>query len=280
VASVGIFLERGTAAGYLEIPMKNWLKRLYWGVTTNPRVLETQRMGGKVSFLTRLLWLHTSSPRNKSLTSVRATALKRPVYLRGGTSDCRVFVDVLVDGEYAHNVPGDVRTIIDCGANIGLTTLYFHSRYPQARVIAIEPEPSNFELAKRNLAPYPQLSVIRAAVWPTEGNLNVKLGYRDGHHWAAQVAPSDSGDVPAVTMDGLIKQHNVQQIDILKIDIEGAERELFSGNVSWLGIVRCIMIELHDSDLPGCEATFMQAIAPYGFDVRKVGETTIALRHD
>jgi hypothetical protein len=77
-------------------------------------------------------------------------------------------------------------------------------------------------------------------------------------------------------MDDIINRYNIQTIDILKIDIEGAEKELFTYNYeSWLPKVRCIVIELHDTFRPGCATAFFKAISSREFDIFCKGEDII-----
>ena len=61
------------------------------------------------------------------------------------------------------------RTLVDAGANIGLASLYFANRFPSANIIAIEPEQSNFDLLRKNVAPYETITPIRAALWHENG---------------------------------------------------------------------------------------------------------------
>jgi len=82
--------------------------------------------------------------------------------------------------------------------------------------------------------------------------------------------------VPAITMTEIIDKYNIQRIDILKIDIEGAEKELFSYNYeSWLPKVRCIVIELHDLYRPGCATAFFKAISNRQFNMFCKGEDIV-----
>jgi hypothetical protein len=80
---------------------------------------------------------------------VDTPGIKYPVTLRIGTSEHRVYRDIFQRHEYLL-APTEPKTIVDAGANIGLTSVYFANRWPKARIIAIEPEPSNYALLLKN----------------------------------------------------------------------------------------------------------------------------------
>ena len=167
-----------------------------------------------------------------------------------------------------------VETIVDLGANIGLSVLHFKSKYPNARIIAVEPEKSNYELLKKNVAGYNNIYCFNNAIWYTNNNLGIydsgmgEYGYRvvDGND--RQV-----GTINGITLNDIIEKFNITTIDILKIDIEGAEKELFTYNYeSWLPKVRCIVIELHDMYRKGCATAFFKAISSREYDIFCKGE--------
>jgi len=270
----------------VRIPVVSRLKRIYWFVRVRAWLLlgrplqRSWRLYKTVPVIDWLSW--PLIRRHGQVRLQRIAGLAHRVALRPQTSDFDVFRGVFIDGQYDFDVSGSVRTIVDCGANVGLTSLYFHRRYPHARIVAVEPHPENFEFAERNTRAYQQITTLRRAIWPDAGELAIRSGsYRDGRHWAAQVsAEVRIGDVtaPAVTMQDLIREFRIDEIDILKIDIEGAEKQLFDGDTSFLGRTRCIMVELHDDDVVGCAESFYRALAPYGFTVMPHGMTTVAVR--
>lgn len=85
------------------------------------------------------------------------------VRLRMGTSDLRVFREI-EKGEYAFGLPFRPKMIVDVGANIGITSIFFATRYPEAKVIAIEAEKSNFDILERNARAYPSIVPVHAAL--------------------------------------------------------------------------------------------------------------------
>lgn len=202
------------------------------------------------------------------------------IHLRKGTTDFRVFRQIMVFGQYnisRINKTKNVETIVDLGSNIGLSVLHFKSKYPNARIIAVEPERGNYELLQKNVAPYKNVYCLNNAIWHTNKNLNLFDGGQ-GEYSYRVVDGNDEpvGNVPAVTIDDIMTKYGLTTIDILKIDIEGAEKELFGHNYeNWLPKVRCIVIELHDFYRPGCAPAFFRAISNREFDMFCKGEDIV-----
>src|SRR5450755_1360246 len=96
-----------------------------------------------------------------------------PMHVRVGTSDAWLYLQILLRGQYALDLPFTPRTIVDVGANIGLTSVYYARRYPQARVISVEAEASNFAILCRNVARYPNIVPVHAALWNRDGFVGV-----------------------------------------------------------------------------------------------------------
>jgi len=195
-------------------------------------------------------------------------------FLRKGTSDHIVFFQVMVYGSYQYARSWkNVDVVIDAGANIGCTANYFTSLFPKARIISIEPEAKNFEQLVKNTAQLKNVTPLQKALWKNDGILDVDVNSNES--WSFKVKESSIGIkdhsliVEAISIDALIKQFNINVIDILKVDIEGAEYELFSENYEfWLPRVKYIMIELHDGYRSGCSTNVMKALARFNFSIR------------
>ena len=192
--------------------------------------------------------------------------VKAPVALRRGTTDLTVFEQVFVFGIYELPFDFEPRFIIDGGANVGYTSVYFASRYPGARIVAVEPEPANAAILRRNVAPYPNVTVVEAAIW--HEHAPVEIANPGASNWAFRVRPATSGSqtVDALTPDELADTHGAAEIDILKLDIEGAEREVLSHSAAWLGRVGILIVELHEATAPGANAALRSAIASHDFE--------------
>ena len=211
---------------------------------------------------------------------------RHALHYRPGTSDLNVFHQVFVEREYSclDDLSG-VDFILDCGANVGYSAAYLLSRFPTSHVMAIEPDPGNFEMLRINLAPYgDSATLLRSAVWShPRGLVLSRAPYRDGYEWTRQVRECREGETPdvvAVDIGGILRQVPGRRISILKMDIEGAEGVVFSDNYeSWIGAVDTIVVELHDDSVFGdCSAAFVKAIAGRGFAVTRHGEITLCRR--
>lgn len=137
----------------------------------------------------------------------------------------------------------NTKLIVDLGANVGLTTLYFAGRAPQARFICVEPSPANVQLLRRNLAAVPNATVVEAAAAGRSGS----LAFDDERPaWGSLLSECGRSTVQGICMDDLLQQVAPDaRIDLLKIDIEGAEQDLFAGDAAWIDQVDCIVAELH-----------------------------------
>ncbi len=176
--------------------------------------------------------------------------------------------EVLLDECY--RFPGEInpKTFVDLGANIGLTSYWMSRHYPLEHILMVEPDVENARIAKLNLAAF------QAGVFCVEGAVGSKDGF-------ARFKPSDSsnlgsiqqgeeGDTRVYSMDSLLKVAGIPgSVDLLKIDIEGGEADLFSANTDWLEQVGAIIAEFHP-DVIDVEPV-IQAICKKGFRHIKPG---------
>jgi FkbM family methyltransferase len=213
------------------------------------------------------------------LLKLELHGLPAPFYLRSGTSDIAVVKQTFLDS--AHNAVAldpEPCTIIDLGANIGLVAVYYANLYPKATVIAVEPDPENFDLLLKNTGPYGNIRLLQAAAWGSNTPLRVEGQGRD--YWSRTVRPTeasrdDIATVPGITISELMRRFDLSSIDLLKVDIEGAEKEIFASNhEGWLGATKAILIELHDRFVPGCSNAFFKAIVGRPFAHSQIGEYT------
>jgi FkbM family methyltransferase len=216
---------------------------------------------------------------NKDLSfETRIAGVSHPIMLRGATSDIQCFQKVFINHEYSlpYNLGAiEPRVIIDAGANIGLATLYFATHYPGARIIAIEPEPSNFGMLKRNCAFLPNVTFVEGALWSSSGDLALTNSTDQPWTYAVtgQHPANGARKVKAYSMLDIIAIANADRIDLLKLDIEGSEKELFSQDSDrWLDRVSVIAIELHDRFKPGCSAAFYSQLIRRNFQQEARGE--------
>lgn len=241
-----------------------------------------QNLGLGYSIVYRLKRAHVRAFGRRTPYRLYSRRLRHPILCRPDTTDVDVFSQIFVGREY--RCLDNVRSadfIIDCGANVGYSSAYFLSQYPGARLVAVEPDPGNFEMLKRNLEPFgARARAVNSAVWSRSVGLRLsEEQFRDGREWSRTVRPVAEGEAPtmmAVDIGSLWRESGFDRISILKIDIEGAEREVFADNYdSWLSRVDNLVIELHG---PECTDVFQRAIASQGFDVSECDELTVCLR--
>lgn len=213
------------------------------------------------------------------LLSVQPEGVAFPFQLRCLTSDIPTFDKIFVSNEYAFDVDRQPSVIVDAGANIGLASIYLANRYPSARILSVEPEAGNFALLQRNTQPYPQITPVLAALWRENADIDLvdpglgSWGFMtEGEATRAEGKnpptrqPGGRSRVRGTTVDRLIADHGIDRISILKMDIEGAEREVFEDSSAWLARVDGMIVELHDRMKPGCSQSFDDGTP--GFDHR------------
>ena len=141
--------------------------------------------------------------------------------------------------------------ILDLGSNIGLTIAHFKHVYPKAKIIGYEMNKENFLLAKRNTKFYEDVIVINKAVWTedTKVKYNKSSGY-DAYSIIGNIDEKkielELEEVESFSINSIIKAHNLNHIDYLKMDIEGAEKAILkSKDLSWMDKVQAMNIEMH-----------------------------------
>lgn len=199
-----------------------------------------------------------------------------PFFFRKNGSDIEVFYEVLIKFGYKFKteLKFEPQIIVDCGANIGLASIYFKSQFPGSTIIAIEPETNNYNVMVNNLKKYEDIHCLNLGVWNRKANIAVDNSDASNYGFSFHEVDSQTEDaVKAVSIKDIMEQYSFDRIDILKIDIEGAEIELFKNNYDdWLPSVRVLIIELHDRMRKGCSKTFFDALSKYNFSTEIKGE--------
>jgi FkbM family methyltransferase len=213
--------------------------------------------------------------------SVVTPNLRHPLVIRPRTSDRFVFEQIFLDHDYDIPVDLSPRFIVDAGANVGYSTVYFASRYPGARIIALEPEPTNFDLLVRNTRDYPEIIPMKAALWCENEMLSLNNQGESWSHRVEKLNENSPGVVQGITMDALLRQYGRSSIDLLKIDIEGAECEVFSAECRpWLSRTNVLIVEIHDHFKPGCSQALENAISGLDFERMEKGENRIFISRE
>lgn len=206
----------------------------------------------------------------------------KPMYIRWNTSDYSTYAQVIDSEEYRNPFEQkDVKVIFDLGANIGLTSRYFANTYPEATIISIEPESTNYKTLQKNISGFENIHSFNCGIW--DKSCFLKIVDSTTEKWAFQVVESEEETpIRAVSIDELMNQYNFDYIDILKIDIEGSEKQIFEQVGEWITKVSTIMIELHDRFIPNCTETFFKCILntkrPFKMEIS--GETIMIMFYD
>lgn len=186
-----------------------------------------------------------ASSADVSAQAVEFRGLDYPFYIRPGTRDVSVAINNFVRREYGAILPpSNPSTFVDGGAYIGDVSAYFLSRYPEIKGIALEPIASSYELATINLHPYGSRVDLRRRALTADG----KPVFMSGAKTAARIDRTlrRGDEIESVTIPQILEELPGGRIDILKLDIEGAEVEIFSTQPElWLDRVGFLIIETH-----------------------------------
>lgn len=200
--------------------------------------------------------------------------LQNPIFLRSKTSDRSIFNEIFLRKGYRFSLDHSPQTIIDAGANIGLFSVLMASLYPQANIIAIEPDPENFRMLEKNTKMYPKIKLLNYGLWSKNTWLEIQEGNFDKSGVMVQEAGAHtSSSLKAVSIPQIMSDFNLKNIDLIKIDIEGSEKEVFSlDSEHWLPKTKILIIELHDRIIPGCSKIFFEKLSNYNFNVEIIGQ--------
>ncbi len=182
-------------------------------------------------------------------TSVRVRPLGGArIWLRPRTTDAEMLRDTFRDNVHPPPPGIDARTILDLGANAGVTVADNARRFPDARVVGVELDPGNAAAARRNTAPWgDRVTILQGAVWHEDGEVPYEPD--QGHEYGLR-AGSGRATAPALSMDTILA-HVDGRVDYVKMDIEGEEARLLSGEAArWLERVDSISLQTHDPYLP------------------------------
>ena len=180
--------------------------------------------------------------------------------VRTNTPDVGVAVSSLFFKEYDKIRCSNPNLIVDAGANIGTSALFFAKKYPMATVLAVEPEKSNFEMLIANTRKQENIVAVKAAIWGASEKRVIKD--RSQGHWGYTVADTQNEvdvmgqEVECITIPCLMKKYGFDKIDFLKMDIEGGEKNVLEQSANWIDSVDVMAVELHDRICAGCENAF------------------------
>lgn len=233
--------------------------------------------GTRISLAARqAIW----AARPGKLVRIAVPGSKYPFYLRSGSSDAAVFCQVFLDRQGDFPVEGTPAFAIDAGANIGLVSVCLANRFPRCKIVALEIDAANYEMLVRNTRPYPNIVPLRLGLWSHSTTLAIDNPTAESWSFRTREAPVGlPGSIPAVGVAELLRQQGAECVDLLKIDIEGGEYEIFStGLKEWIARVGTLVIEMHEQFRPGVTDLVTSALGQEGFETRRCGEYWIFSR--
>lgn len=170
--------------------------------------------------------------------------------------------------------------IIDAGANIGASVLWFAMSFPKSHVIGFEPDAENFAFLSANTCGL-DVDIRKAAIGSIDGHVTV-TDPGEGE-WSYRTFLDPAGDCELVSITRVIESASNQGYNpyIVKIDIEGGEQNLFAASTEWVEDLPILIIELHDKFMPKQRTShnFLKCVAKYDRDFISIGENIFSLKN-
>ena len=237
--------------------------------------------------------------RSEVLRLYRVPDYKAPIWLRETVADHSFFWQCIVVCQYSTEAfpqttrllneyesilsRGERPVILDAGGNIGLAAIWFARAFPKAVIVSIEPERCNFALLTRNVTPFGQqiIPVLGAVAERAQRMIIANPDAGSGAFRVEECSSPDSQAVIGYTVRDLVAVVPNGVLFIVKIDIEGSQKRLFSQNIAWVADARLIILELEDWQFPwqATSETFFEAVSKHRFDYLTRGENLFCFRH-
>jgi len=197
--------------------------------------------------------------------------------MRSNAYDFATFEEVILRETYNVQMDFTPRYIIDGGGNIGLTAAYFATRFPESSIITLEPDRENFSLLQKNNSLDKNITAVNSGIWWRSADLVVKdTGKGNNGFVVEEVEKTTTGSVPALSVEDIMLQQGWKHIDLLKLDVEGSEKEIFSsGYQNWLPKTRVLIVEVHDRMKKGCSRSLLNAVNSFNFSLEIAGENLV-----
>ncbi len=225
---------------------------------------------------------HRIAPELRVPVRVAAGDGSRWFWFRDG-SELIALDEIFSDGEYAQVGDGAPATIVDLGANCGQASMWLRGRFPDARIVSVEPDPRTFATLQRNLRRDPHVTLRQVAITAQDGWC--RLEREADSSWGTRVSAGGNGaadvdHVPSVSLETLLAQHDIERVDLLKVDIEGMEYDALATSDA-LRRVQRVIGEIHASLIP---VPVEQALAEFqrrgGFDRCRLDGDIFLLERD
>jgi len=207
--------------------------------------------------------------------------IKFNIYFNPKNIDICSFQEIFIEKQYEIKYPKhflkEEINIIDGGANIGLSCIYFANKFKKSRIFAFEPESNNFKHLSKNCEKYSSIKLYKNAIWNKDSTVKViDKGLSTRAFMIEETINENSASLVGKSIDSIVQENQINIIHILKLDIEGSEKELFESNYEkWITITKFIIIELHEKMRPGSEKSVFNTIKKYNFKETRSGENVV-----
>lgn len=169
--------------------------------------------------------------------------------------------------------------IIDCGCNIGVSSLYFSKIFPESSIFGLDPDQGNVNSATTLCSSRDNIRIVQAAIGSESGFSEIIDPSSDSNKF--EIKENPEGSIPMVTIPSIIKDHPEHEVFIVKVDIEGFERELFSKNTDWVDQTYLMFVEPHDWMFPKQRTTepFLHVISKRNRDLILSNDNVISIKN-
>jgi FkbM family methyltransferase len=184
------------------------------------------------------------------LKSLQVKNYSQPFYYRQATTDLPI-LRLIIGRELVYKPSNAPELIVDAGSNVGYVSVFYAKHFPLAEVHSIEMESSNYEMLLKNCSGYPNIKPVKAALWNHSNGISFSSNSKaDAYSVVDNKTPDQKA--ASVTLSDILMSAKKDVIDLLKLDIEGAEVEILNWMRDTNTQPHVLMIELHDRFRPGC----------------------------
>lgn len=189
----------------------------------------------------------------------------REFYFRKSRTDISALIQNVLREEWRQGLPTSANAILDGGAYIGDTACFFRKLFPEAIIVAVEPNPENLCLLTKNFGHSEFDQIVHGAVWKKDEQLEFSGDTIFGSVSTTGGKQVESLKVKGFSIQSLLAEKGLKAFDIIKLDVEGAELEVLTSAYEWMTEAKVILVEFHGMEI---ERQCVNFLAKKGFDCR------------
>lgn len=213
--------------------------------------------------------------------------IREYIYIRPYTSDIELVIGIFChrnqNGRHEYDIEWENKVnnplnIIDAGANIGVFSMMYTKKFPDAKIVAFEPEDSNYQMLLKNTHKFKNIICVKAGIWCRDACLQVIP--RATGKWGFYVKEITKnmevgGGIKGMCLNTIMEQYEMDYIDILKMDIEGSELEVFSENTAWIDKTQVVIVETHERFRPESDCIVTKKLIDKKYCMEMNGENKV-----